>query len=389
MNSKYDFEELLAFANSDSEKRIFKTILEERSIRKAARKLNRSNGTITSAIKRVWRRIEEARGKDVKLVPIEDKPSLVNEVKGTSTLYDAKGNVKLQWVKEDIKANLIAKTIQNAVEAFKVSGVQSPAFIGARPISSNGLLAQYTIADYHLGMMASEDESGEEWNTDIAVEKLVKVIDEMTMMVPATEYAVINILGDFLHSDSLLPVTPASRHVLAQDKRYPDLIGLAVRSIDYLVQRAKQKANTVTLLIAQGNHDPIGSLWLQELFSYYYLNDENVNVVKSSNPFYCIEFGDTMLMYHHGDKVQFDKMHQFAPSLFPEAWGRTKYRYAHMGDKHHRRVKEAFGIIVEQHQTLAPRDNYSSSHGWTSESGANVIVYSKTKGEVSRINVRR
>ena len=94
-------------------------------------------------------------------------------------------------------------------------------------------------------------------------------------------------------------------------------------------------------------------------------------------------------MYHHGDKVQFDKMHQFAPSLFPEAWGRTKYRYAHMGDKHHRRVKEAFGIIVEQHQTLAPRDNYSSSHGWTSESGANVIVYSKTKGEVSRINVRR
>jgi len=59
-----------------------------------------------------------------------------------------------------------------------------------------------------------------------------------------------------------------------------------------------------------------------------------------------------------------------------------------MGDKHHRRVVENLGIIVEQHQTLIPNDAYSSSHGWTSESGTNVIIYSRETGELSRMTFR-
>nr|DAD60186.1 MAG TPA: DNA polymerase II small subunit [Bacteriophage sp.] len=407
MSSKYDFEKLLAAATTDGQREKLKAVIECGSVRKAAKKLGVSTGTIGNIVTVLSKRLEDGIADDqskfayeedasaVLTLPesnkqsgVVEQPARVSARDGTSTLYDADGNVKLQWVKKDGKGNAIAETIRRAMESFKDVVEPAPFNLVPRAISGEGLLAQYTITDYHLGMFASQGESGEEWSTKIATEKIYRVIDSMVEATPHTEHAVINILGDFLHSDSQLAVTPASRHVLDQDTRYSDLISIAVRIIAYFVKRARTKATNVTLLIAQGNHDPIGSLWMQELFSYYFENDQNIAVIKSAYPFYAIEFGKTMLAYHHGDKVQFAKMAGVVPSLFPEIWGRTKFRYAHMGDKHHRRVVESLGIIVEQHQTLIANDAYSSSHGWTSEAGANVIIYSRETGELSRMTFR-
>lgn len=407
MSSKYDFEKLLTVATTEPQREKLMAIIETGSVRKAAKKLGISTGTIGNVLTFLSERLansaeveqdydNDATGTSAILtLPISDaesgvveEPAKLSVGDGTSTLYDSKGNVKLQWVKKNGKANSIAETIRSAMQAFKEVIEPAPFNLVPRAISGEGLLAQYTITDYHLGMFASKGESGEEWSTKIATEKIYQVIDSMVESTPHTEHAVINILGDFLHSDSQLAVTPASRHVLDQDMRYSDLISIAVRIISYFVKRARTKATNVTLLIAQGNHDPIGSLWLQELFSYYFENDPNIAVIKSAYPFYAIEFGKTMLAYHHGDKVQFAKMAGVVPSLFPEIWGRTKFRYAHMGDKHHRRVVEGLGIIVEQHQTLIANDAYSSSHGWTSEAGANVIIYSREIGELSRMTFR-
>ena len=407
MSSKYDFEKLLTVATTEPQREKLMAIIETGSVRKAAKKLGISTGTIGNVLTFLSERLansveveqdydNDATGTSAVLtLPISDtesgvveEPAKLSVGDGTSTLYDSKGNVKLQWVKKNGKANSIAETIRSAMQAFKDVIEPAPFNLVPRAISGEGLLAQYTITDYHLGMFASKGESGEEWSTKIATEKIYQVIDSMVESTPHTEHAVINILGDFLHSDSQLAVTPASRHALDQDMRYSDLISIAVRIISYFVHRARTKATNVTLLIAQGNHDPIGSLWLQELFSYYFENDPNIAVIKSAYPFYAIEFGKTMLAYHHGDKVQFAKMAGVVPSLFPEIWGRTKFRYAHMGDKHHRRVVEGLGIIVEQHQTLIANDAYSSSHGWTSEAGANVIIYSRETGELSRMTFR-
>lgn len=407
MSSKYDFEKLLTVATTEPQREKLMAIIETGSVRKAAKKLGISTGTIGNVLTFLSERLansveveqdydNDATGTSAILtLPISDnesgvveEPAKLSVGDGTSTLYDSKGNVKLQWVKKNGKANSIAETIRSAMQAFKDVIEPAPFNLVPRAISGEGLLAQYTITDYHLGMFASKGESGEEWSTKIATEKIYQVIDSMVESTPHTEHAVINILGDFLHSDSQLAVTPTSRHVLDQDMRYSDLISIAVRIISYFVHRARTKATNVTLLIAQGNHDPIGSLWLQELFSYYFENDPNIAVIKSAYPFYAIEFGKTMLAYHHGDKVQFAKMAGVVPSLFPEIWGRTKFRYAHMGDKHHRRVVEGLGIIVEQHQTLIANDAYSSSHGWTSEAGANVIIYSRETGELSRMTFR-
>ncbi|MGT0185466.1 winged helix-turn-helix domain-containing protein, partial [Salmonella enterica subsp. enterica serovar Enteritidis] len=50
-------------------------------------------------------------------------------------------------------------------------------------------------------------------------------------------------------------------------------------------------------------------------------------------------------------------------------------------------VKETNLLIVEQHQTLAAKDEYSSKGGYYSGRSANVITYHKRYGEVSRISI--
>jgi len=54
---------------------------------------------------------------------------------------------------------------------------------------------------------------------------------------------------------------------------------------------------------------------------------------------------------------------------------------------HHTQVHETPLMIVEQHQTLAAKDAYAARGGWHSQRSAQVITYSGTHGEISRIRI--
>jgi hypothetical protein len=73
---------------------------------------------------------------------------------------------------------------------------------------------------------------------------------------------------------------------------------------------------------------------------------------------------------------------------FRELYGRTKYSHCHVGHLHHKTSKECNLMEVEQHQTLAPRDAYSSRHGYNSHKGAKIITYHKKYGLQSEITIR-
>lgn len=417
-------EELRPYAYTDRQRFILDAIDQYGGQLPAAKALNISNGTVSSHLAAIRKAKEEANideairsrsnvnkiVKTTKLL-VSDTYSLSDKVKeiegrllkkdmskaeflnskSSSTLYDANGNVKLQWVKTDSKESAIAETIKSAMEEFYNFAKPVSIPVVPRPIVENKLLAQYTITDYHLGMFADmfETHEGKPWNTDIATAKLAEVVDRMVNAAPYTERAVINILGDFLHYDSEKPITPAHGHVLSADARPGKLIRLAIKLINHAVMKVLEKAENVTLIISQGNHDPISSLWLQNCFAFMYSEEENVEVVVNSTPWIAYEWGNTLLAYHHGHRIK--KLSDIAikiPNLFPVEWGATTYRYCHVGHHHHQHIEEVGGIIIERHQTLAPNDDYASGMGLTSQRGANLIIYSQDHGEVSRMTFR-
>jgi len=247
------------------------------------------------------------------------------------------------------------------------------------------LLNQYTITDYHLGMLAWGEETGADWDTSIAEALLVRWFQEAIARSPAAETAVFAQLGDFLHWDGFDAVTPASKHLLDADGRYPKLLRVAIRVLRRVIGMLLDKHARVIVLCAEGNHDPASSANMREWLAALYEHEPRVEVITRPDPYYCIEHGQVALFYHHGHKKKPEQVDAVMVAKFREIYGRTRFHYAHVGHMHHKWAKETVLMIVEQHRTLAASDAYASRGGWMSGRDASVITYDKTRGEESRV----
>lgn len=253
------------------------------------------------------------------------------------------------------------------------------------------LLSLYTLTDFHLGMYAWEDETGDNWNEKIAEETLLNAINDMCNRAPDSETAILNIQGDFLHWDGLLALTPSSRHVLDADTRYGKLVDLALDVLDWAITRLLQKHKKVKVIIAEGNHDEAGSIWLRKHIKKMWKKNTRVQVDDTEFPFYAHQHGSIMLAFHHGHKMK----NKDLPALFSSEpryrtmWGSSSICYIHTGHYHHAEqdISEMGGAIVERHPTLAARDSYAARHGYVSWRAARVITYDEKDGEVERATV--
>ena len=308
-------------------------------------------------------------------------------VKAVSTLVDLRtGQPMLEWVKTDED-----KARQDAMQRAALAALaEKLPREKARPAPArtvDDLLNCYVVTDYHLGMLAWHEETGADWDTDIAEALLVDWFAAAIAQSPAAETGVFAQLGDFMHWDGMDAVTPASKHLLDADTRFQKLVRVAIRVIRRVIGMLLAKHARVLVVCSEGNHDPASSIWLREWLVAVYENEPRVSVDRSPDPYYCVEHGDTALFFHHGHKRKPADVDTVFAAKFREVFGRTKHAYAHMGHLHHIDQKETNLMVVEQHRTLAAPDAYASRGGWMSGRDACVITYSRRFGEVGRVRV--
>lgn len=306
--------------------------------------------------------------------------------KGVSTYVDGEGKVRGQWVKASLDEKKAAEAQRAAFEALceelpRVDPVPAP------DITLDHLCTVYTLTDSHVGALCWGEEGGADWDLKIAEKTLTGCFDLMVRASPASRVGVVAQLGDFLHQDSMSPVTPTSGHILDSDGRFSKVIKVAVRVLRRVVDLALAKHDRVIVLMAEGNHDISSSIWLRTMFAALYEDEPRVEVIDQPLPYYVYQHGETMLAWHHGHlKKNFELPLLFA-SQYPKQWGGTTKRYAHCGHRHHVEEKEHSGMTVVQHPTLAARDAYAARGGWIAERQATAITYHSTHGQVARNTV--
>lgn len=309
------------------------------------------------------------------------------KIKGTSSLVDEFGNTKLQWVKTDTDAERQVELMKAVIEGMKSDITPVAPVKAVRAKRDDKLLNLYTVSDFHLGMLAWADESGDDWDMKIAEDLFSRWFDAAFQKAPDAGTGVINLLGDLAHFDSLVAVTPASGNVLDADTRYQKLVRYMIRMVRRVIDMALFKHKNVRLLIVQGNHDESGMIWLAEMFSTLYDNEPRVLVDTSPDVYKMVRHGKTTLFFHHGHRARFDAIEPVMIAKFRKAFGESVYSYAHVGHLHHQKIVESRNMIVEQHRTLAAKDAYASRGGWMSGRSANVITYSDEYGEVARLTI--
>lgn len=350
------------------------------SHRKAAKALGLNARTVDRRMAKLRVRGYSPEHHMTKIVPEEYL------VQGVSSLYDAAGNLKQQWVKSRLDGDALEKMLRTAIDASISDLPKLPRRKAVGQYLSH-LMTCYPIGDAHIGMRAWAEECGDDWDLAIAERVQCGAMDMLVQSSPATEKATIINLGDWFHYDSMISQTPRSGHALDSDGRYAKIIRVGIKVMRQCIESALTKHKTVHVINVIGNHDETGALWLASALAHIYENEPRVTVETSPSLFSYFEFGRNLVGLHHGHTCKPDKLPGVMAADRPEAWGRTKHRYWWLGHVHHQSVKEYPGVTVETFNTLAVKDAYATAGGWRSQENMKAILLHKEFGEVGRHTV--
>jgi hypothetical protein len=384
--SKIDPRVLKEFATTERHHEVLDAVIELGSANKASKKLDCSRRTVDVMLRRL-----EKYAATQGIAPHRDLTHQTAEgfeAKRISTAYKEDGSQALQWVIQERAKGLSRDQIVDAIEGFEWK--PAPKIKAAKGHDSE-LLTLYTLTDFHLGMYSWAAETGDDWDMSIAEHEALSAITRMADGSPNSELAILNLQGDFLHWDGLLPVTPISKHVLDADTRYGKLIEMALSVTMQCVEILLTKHKVVKLIVCEGNHDESGSAWLRKAAKVIYKNNPRLEVDDTEFPYYAHLHGEIMLGFHHGHKKKIGAL----PAVFSSdaryrsMWGQAKYCYIHTGHYHHQEqvTAENSGAIVERHPTLAGADAYAARGGYVSWRAAHAITYHCNTGEHSRKTV--
>jgi hypothetical protein len=378
-------DEKLMQYGTEREREYYLAVVKHGSNRKAADALGCARRSVDKGIRNI-----KAKAARQGYAPEHDMTRQVPDgfhLRGTSTLYDADGNQKIQWVKTNIDQQRQQELMREFIAGMCEEIPQTPAIEHSGKVCNSDLLNCYVITDYHLGALSWAPETGADWDLEIAEATLVEWFRQAMAYSPDSETAVFAQISDFLHFDSFDAVTPASKHLLDASGRFPNLVRVAIRVLRQVIAMLLTKHKKVHLIMADANHDPTSQVWIREFFSVMYELDPRITVDTSPSPYNAYEFGKVALFTHHGHKRKPGNVSEVFVAQFRELYGRTKYAYAHMGHMHHIDMKENNMMVVEQHRTLAAPDAYSARGGYIAGRDASVITYHRNFGRLSRTTV--
>ncbi len=345
-------------------------------VRKGKSTLRDGNGNVTAE----WDKTREA-GLDEQDEIHVPSPMSIRKV---STMRDAEGRAVVQWVSE--KADDVQK--EDAWRRFAEE--LSKDIVPAKPVPieagvlNEQLLVGYPIGDHHLGMLAWDRETGNDWDMDIGFRMLENCMTHLVTAAPKAEHALVVFLGDFFHYDSFETVTPAHRNQLDSDTRFPKMIETGARLMRRMIEITLWKHGLVHVIVETGNHDPATSAFMAQCLSMLYENEPRVTVDVSPKHYHYLRHGKVLIGTHHGHGVKMDKLPLIMATDCPADWGKTTHRHWWTGHIHHRKAEEFTGCTVESFRCLPPEDAWHHQQGYRSGRDMKSVVFHSEFGEVAR-----
>jgi predicted phosphodiesterase len=194
-------------------------------------------------------------------------------------------------------------------------------------------------------------------------------------------------LGDFFHANDLKNQTPGSGHGLDVDGRAGMIIRAAGQLYKRLVTRMLETHNEVWIVNVRGNHDPDAALWLNEMVKLYYEKETRVKVYDNYNKFINFTWGDNLVVLHHGDKINLQRIYETITRVLAKEWGESKHRFAWTGHIHHKQAHEVGGLNHESWNVLPPPDAWHAASGYGASRSMTAVLLHKVLGEHSRFKV--
>lgn len=328
---------------------------------------------------RIARPTLEGRLRAAALQDLFPKPR--RQVYGTSTLVKGgEGDpFALQWVKEKYEGRDLVAELSAAIRDVKpLPPIRVPRLTLADK------LAVYPWGDPHFGQYSWADETGDDYDLNIAQKLHFDAVDDLVGRTLAARQAILVSVGDTTHGDDSTNQTPASRHNLDVDTRWRKVLKTTVLTFERCVQRMLQKHATVEVLCVPGNHDPHASAAIVTALACLYRRNPRVTINESPSAFMYRRFGQNLIGVTHGDKCKLEKLGGLMAADRREEWGQTSHHHWFTGHWHHKKFFEGEDWTAEVLRTLAGKDAYAASHAYRSKRDMQSVVFDELDGEYQR-----
>lgn len=350
------------------------------SAAEVARQMDMSDRTVRDWLTRGKRRFPQPATGEGLAGDIADRIAPGFNLRGYSHFTKTQGGEPI-WLKTVKAERDYWEGVQRAIE-----GVRSvdPSILPLPAEPQSDIIPWLQIGDAHIGMLASEAETGANFDIGIGKRELCAAAAALIEEAPPCERMVINDLGDGTHYETFRAMTEASGHVVDFDTRYWKMVDAYMEVSEFIAERALAKARTVDLIYNQGNHSRSNDTWMAAHMRSLHRNNPRVNVLSNECPYIAYRMGRVLVVVHHGDKAKPTKFRDVVASDFASDWGETDFRYLDGGHVHHSQRLEMAGCVFESWNNLAPRDKYAHDGGWRSKQCMSLVLRSRSYGEVGR-----
>ena len=289
--------------------------------------------------------------------------------------------------KEDygLSENQIFKKINSFIEEY------SPTYTPIKRKKGNHLLV-INPADIHIGKYASELETGEKYDCETAVMRVLEGIEGLIKKAQGfnIDRVLFCIGNDVLHIDNVYNTTTKGTHQDTDGKwweHYEIALMLYVKCIETLRQIAP-----VDVIHSMSNHDYQSGFHLAHTLKSWFRKAKDVefDISVANRKYYA--YGDNLIGLEHGDGAKMDKLPLLMAQERPEMWSKSKYRYWYLHHLHHKikhkwlDAKDYIGVTVEYMRSPSSADSWHSRKGFCGAYKAcEAFVHDKNSGQVARL----
>jgi len=248
---------------------------------------------------------------------------------------------------------------------------------------------EISLPDHHFGKLAHAEESGDDYNLDIAAELYLNTIKKLYRKVMGNniERFILPIGNDMINSDNHRQTTTKGTP-MHDSHRGPLVFRKAIASVIEAINFLRERA-PVDVIIVPGNHDFETTFAVGEVLAAWYRGEKNVNVDNGLTSYKYYKYGKNLVGFDHGDKIKGQVLATKILKDNKENIADVEFFEWHLGHLHKEVLNEFNGVKVRHLPSLCPADAWHKFHGYDHLKCAQAHIWNKNTGYEGYVQVNK
>ena len=263
----------------------------------------------------------------------------------------------------------------------------APKFIELQRVENkDSYLLVLDPADIHIGKLCSAFESGETYNNQVAVQRVLEGVRGILSKVSSFHIDKILFIGgnDILHIDNPGRTTTSGTpqdtdgmwhsNFLIAKQLYVDVLEMLLTVAD------------VHFTFNPSNHDYTNGFFLSQVIETYFKNCKNITFDCGIAHRKAFKYHTNLIGTTHGDGAKQQDLPLLMAVEFSNYWAETKHRYIYTHHVHHKTSKDYAGITIESLRSPSGTDSWHHRNGFQhAPKAVEGFLHSKEHGQIMRL----